>query len=82
MLQAAFGMVLAIEGTSRRVVESLHAMGLSISISTIDQVRERLSDDAINSAKELLSSARPWVFVFDCRLCPARRVEALVLGDS
>jgi hypothetical protein len=64
-LQSALGIVLSIEGTSHRIMTSMRTMGLSISPNAIDKIRIRLSNDAIESAKALISSPRPWVFVFD-----------------
>jgi hypothetical protein len=64
-LQSALGIVLSIEGTSQRIIKSFRAMGMSISPSAIDEIRIRLSEDAIESAKSLITSPRPWIFVFD-----------------
>ena len=63
-LQSALGMALSIEGTSNRVIKSLSAMGLSVSVRTVDRIRERLACDALAVAKQVILSGRPWIFVY------------------
>ncbi|KZT36483.1 hypothetical protein SISSUDRAFT_1130344 [Sistotremastrum suecicum HHB10207 ss-3] len=60
-----FGLFLNIEGTSVRVITCLNRLGLSVSTTTIDTLRTRLSGDALAKARETAQGDHPWLAVID-----------------
>ncbi|KZT43583.1 hypothetical protein SISSUDRAFT_1029737 [Sistotremastrum suecicum HHB10207 ss-3] len=60
-----FGLFLSIEGSSVRVITCLNKLGLSVSSRTVDRLRTRLSEDAVERAQEVVKGSDPWMVVID-----------------
>lgn len=54
-----------ISGTSTRVVQMLSNIGICVSSRTVERLKERISEDAIQHAIELIKSGRLFFIIFD-----------------
>lgn len=65
VLALPLGLFFKISGTSERVLTMLSNIGLSISSTTIERVKERISEDAVRLAIDLITSTSLWFIIFD-----------------
>ncbi|KAH9837857.1 uncharacterized protein C8Q71DRAFT_857035 [Rhodofomes roseus] len=65
VLALPFGLFLGISGTSSRVLSVLSDMGLSVSITTIERLKEQISNDAAQHAINLLKSDTMFCVILD-----------------
>lgn len=65
ILPLILGLFFKISGTSSSTIKMLSNCGVSISIRTIERLKIRISEDAINHAIELIKSGRAWFPIFD-----------------
>lgn len=65
VLALILGLFFKTNGTSSRVIKVLSNVGLSVSGTTIERLKERISDDAIVHATQLLTSNTLCALIFD-----------------
>ncbi|KAI0691455.1 hypothetical protein C8T65DRAFT_745440 [Cerioporus squamosus] len=65
VLALPLGIFFKISGTSERVLGMLSNIGLCVSSTTVERAKERLSEDAIQLAIALITSASLWFIIFD-----------------
>ncbi|KAL1686920.1 hypothetical protein GGG16DRAFT_105392 [Schizophyllum commune] len=66
LLPLLLGIFFKISGTSTRVILALSNMGLSVSGKQVERLKERISDDSIHHATELMTADdRSWYFLYD-----------------
>ncbi|KAJ7834341.1 hypothetical protein B0H14DRAFT_3462101 [Mycena olivaceomarginata] len=65
VLPLILGLFFKISGTSTRVIQMLSNAGVCVSGDTIERLKERVSEDAINLAVELITSGRVLFTIFD-----------------
>ncbi|KAJ7367233.1 hypothetical protein DFH08DRAFT_1005503 [Mycena albidolilacea] len=65
VLPLILGLFLKVSGTSTRVIQMLSNVGVCVSGDTIKQLKERVSEDTINLAVELITSRRVFFTIFD-----------------
>ncbi|TFY63199.1 hypothetical protein EVJ58_g3390 [Rhodofomes roseus] len=64
-LSVPLGLFFSISGTSSRVLNVLSNIGLSISVTTIEKMKTRITQDAIRLAIELITSGVLFYIIFD-----------------
>ncbi|KAL1713370.1 hypothetical protein EV715DRAFT_296132 [Schizophyllum commune] len=66
LLPLLLGIFFKISGTSSRVILALSNMGLSVSGKQVERLKERISDDALRLATDLMTDdSSLWYFLFD-----------------
>ncbi|KAL1657870.1 hypothetical protein GGF50DRAFT_121406 [Schizophyllum commune] len=66
LLPLLLGIFFKISGTSSRVILALSNMGLSVSGKQVERLKERISDDALRLATDLMTDDNAlWYFLFD-----------------
>ncbi|KAJ7875119.1 hypothetical protein B0H14DRAFT_2343364 [Mycena olivaceomarginata] len=65
VLPLILGLFFKISGTSTRVIQMLSNAGVCVSGDTIERLKERVSEDAISLAVELITSGRVFFTIFD-----------------
>jgi hypothetical protein len=65
VLPLILGLFFKISGTSTRVIQMLSNAGVCVSGDTIERLKERVSEDAINLAVELITSGRVFFTIFN-----------------
>ncbi|KAJ7795466.1 hypothetical protein B0H14DRAFT_3554157 [Mycena olivaceomarginata] len=65
VLPLILGLFFKISGTSTRVIQMLSNAGVCVSGDTIERLNERVSEDAISLAVELITSGRVFFTIFD-----------------
>ena len=65
VLPLLMGLFCKIEGTSSRIVSTLSSMVLCVLSKTVEQLKGRISKDAVSLAVELISSGQLFCMVFD-----------------
>lgn len=65
VLALPLGLFFKISGASERVLSVLSNIGLSVSSTTVERLKERISDDAVALAVALLASATLCYIIFD-----------------
>ncbi|KAI1795010.1 hypothetical protein LXA43DRAFT_939422 [Ganoderma leucocontextum] len=65
VLALPLGLFLKISGTSERVLTLLSNIGLSVSSTTVERVKERISEDAVRLAVSLITGATLFYIIFD-----------------
>ncbi|KAE9392474.1 hypothetical protein BT96DRAFT_830560 [Gymnopus androsaceus JB14] len=64
-LQLVLGLFFKTNGASSRVLSVLSNIGLSVSAMTIERLKKRISDDAIELAITLMLATGIWAIIFD-----------------
>ena len=65
VLALPLGLFFKISGTSERVLMLLSNIGLSVSSNTIERVKERISEDAVQLAVSLITGSTLFYIIFD-----------------
>ncbi len=65
VLALPLGLFLKISGTSERVLTLLSNVGLSVSSTTVERVKEHISDNAVQLAVSLITSTSLFYIIFD-----------------
>ncbi|KAK0466076.1 uncharacterized protein EV420DRAFT_1474879 [Desarmillaria tabescens] len=65
ILPIMLGLFFKINGTSSRVLTMLSNVGVCVSEDTVEQVKKRLSEDAINLAVQVMTSDKLYAVIFD-----------------
>ncbi|KAJ7028826.1 hypothetical protein C8F04DRAFT_1265579 [Mycena alexandri] len=65
VLPLILGLFFKISGTSTRVIQMLSNAGICVSSFTVERLKERITDDAIRLAIELMASGQVFFTIFD-----------------
>ncbi|TFK81403.1 hypothetical protein K466DRAFT_502176 [Polyporus arcularius HHB13444] len=65
ILALPLGLFLKISGTSERVLQLLSNMGLTVSSSTVERLKECMSEDAVQLAIQLITGPSLFFIIFD-----------------
>lgn len=64
-LPLAFGLYARTNGTSARVMKSLSQIGFMVSVDTVDRLRTRISEEAVDMCVDLIKSGQAFAIVAD-----------------
>lgn len=81
ILPITFGLFFKINGTCSRVLTMLSNVGVCVSEDTVEQVKKRLSKDAINLVVQLITSDKLHAVIFDNINIYPQKFQQRVIND-